>query len=67
MNAVVGIFMTFVGEVSGDHRACEGCVPEVALDEPRMHAGFEQMGGVGMPTRFDIMLYLMDNSTASRC
>jgi hypothetical protein len=56
MNAVVGIFMTFVGEVSGDHRAFEVCVPEVALDEPRMHAGFEQMGGVGMPARIATLL-----------
>jgi len=28
-------------------------VPQGALDEPGMHTGFEEMGGVGMPERMD--------------
>ena len=45
--------MTFVGQVSGDHRGFELGVPQVALDEPGMHARFEQMGGIGMPEGMD--------------
>jgi len=40
--------MPCVGEVSIDHRGVELGVPQGALDEPRMHAGFEQMGSVRM-------------------
>lgn len=49
VEALVGLFMAFVSEVEVDHRGFELGVSQVALDEPGMHAGFEQMGGVGMP------------------
>jgi len=49
VDALVGLFMPCVGEVEGDHRGFELCVPQVALDETGIHAGFEQMRGVGMP------------------
>ena len=47
--ALVGIFMTLLGEVSVDHGGFELGVSQVALDETGIDAGFEQMGGVGMP------------------
>ena len=53
VEALVGLFMPFVGEVEGDHRGFELGVPQVALDEPGVHASFEQMGGVGMPQGMD--------------
>ena len=53
VEALVGIFMPCVGKVSGDHRGVEWGVPQVALDATRMHAGFEQMGGVVMPESMD--------------
>ena len=60
VEALVGVFMPFVGEVEGEHGGFELGVPQGALDEPRIDAGFEQMGGIGMPERFDIMLHLID-------
>ena len=41
--------MPFVGEVEGDHGGFELGMPQVALDEPRIGPGFQQMGGIGMP------------------
>ena len=41
--------MAFVGEVEGDHRGVALGVPQGALEEPGMHAGFKEMGGRGMP------------------
>ena len=49
VEALVGIFMPFVGEVYIDHGGFEWCMPQVALDETGIHAGFEEMGGVRMP------------------
>ena len=53
VEALVGIFLPFVGEVEGEHGGFELGVAQVALDEPGVHAGFEQMGGVGMPEGMD--------------
>ncbi len=55
--------MPCVGEVEGDHRAFEVWVPQVALDEPRIQAGFEPMGGVGMPQGMDGHAGFRDPST----
>src|SRR5215510_13375623 len=41
--------MPCMGEGEGDHGRCELGVPQGALDEPGMHPGVEEMGGVGMP------------------
>jgi len=48
VQALVGLFLPLVGEVEVEHGRFELGVPQVALDEPRIHAGFEQMRGVGM-------------------
>jgi hypothetical protein len=58
VDALIGIFMAFVGEVEVHHRGFELGVPQVALDEPGMHAGFQQMGGVGMPERISTLLIM---------
>jgi len=49
VEALVGLVMPCVGEVEGDHGGCELGVPQGALNETGVHAGFEPMGGVGMP------------------
>ena len=49
----VGLFLPFVGEVEVNHGRFELRVSQVTLDEPGMHASFEQMGGVGMPQGMD--------------
>jgi hypothetical protein len=51
VEALVGFFLPFVGEVEGDHRGCELGVPQGAWDETRMDASFKEMGGVGMAQR----------------
>jgi hypothetical protein len=53
MEALVGLFLAFVGEVEGDHRSCELGMASGALDEPGIDPGFQQMGGVGMPQGMD--------------
>ena len=45
--------MPFVGKVEVDHSGCELGVPQGALDETRVHAGFQQMGGVRMAEGMD--------------
>src|SRR5438093_7547632 len=40
--------MPLVGEVEVEHGGFELGVPQVALDEAGIHAGFKQMRGVGM-------------------
>src|SRR5262249_50059336 len=42
-----------VGEVEVEHRSFELGMPQVALDEPGVYTGFEQMGRVGMPQSMD--------------
>ena len=49
IEARVGVFMPFVGEVEGEHGGFELGMPQVALDEPRIDPGFQQMGGIRMP------------------
>jgi hypothetical protein len=58
VEALVGILMPFVGEVEVDHGGCELGMSQVALDEPGIDTRFEQMGGVGMPTRIVTRLIL---------
>jgi hypothetical protein len=41
VKARVGVFMPFVGEVEGEHGGFELGMPQVALEEPGIHAGFE--------------------------
>ena len=43
-----GVFLPFVGEVEVEHGGFELGMPQVALDEPRIDAGFQQMGGIRM-------------------
>lgn len=53
VETLVGLFLPLVGEVEVDHRGFELGVPQVALDEPGIHAGCEQMGSVGMSQGMD--------------
>jgi hypothetical protein len=53
VEALVGVFMPFVGEVSIDHGGCELGLSQVALDETRIDAGFTQMGGICMSEGMD--------------
>jgi hypothetical protein len=48
VEALVGLFLPLVGEVEGEHRGCELGVPQGALQQSGVHAGFEQRGGGGM-------------------
>jgi hypothetical protein len=62
IEALIGLFLACVGEVYIDHGRCELGVPQGALDEPRLHASFEQMGGVGMPQGMDGDAHVADAS-----
>ena len=53
VQALVGVFMPFVGEVEGEHGRFELGVSQVALDEPRVDTGFEPRGSVGMSEGMD--------------
>jgi hypothetical protein len=53
VDALLGIFMAFVGEVEVDHGRFEPRMSEGALDEAEVDAGFEQRGGVGMSEGMD--------------
>jgi hypothetical protein len=53
VEALVGLFLPLVGEVEIDHGRFKLGVPQVALDEPRIDTGFEQMRGVGMAEGMD--------------
>lgn len=53
VDTLVGIFMTFLGEVQVDHGGFEPGMSEVELDETEVDAGFEQMGSVSMSERMD--------------
>jgi hypothetical protein len=41
VEALVGLFLAFVGEMEVDHRGFELGVSQVALDEPGIDASFE--------------------------
>ena len=45
--------MPFMGEVEVEHGGFELGMPQVALDEPRIDPGFQQMGGIRMPEGMD--------------
>jgi hypothetical protein len=53
METLIRIFMPFVGEVEGEHGGFELGMPQVALDEPGIHARFEQMSSVRMSEGVD--------------
>jgi hypothetical protein len=53
VETLVGLFLTFVGEVEVEHGGFELGMPQVALDETRVHARFEQMGSVRMSEGMD--------------
>jgi len=50
--------MPFVGEAGGEHGGFEVSMPQIALDEPRIDAGFQQMGGIRMPERISTLLII---------
>ncbi len=43
-----GIFGSLLGEVEVDHGGLETGMPQVSLDDSRVHTGFEQMGGIAV-------------------
>jgi hypothetical protein len=53
VEARIGLLLPLVSKVKIDHRGFELGVPQVTLDEPGIHARFEQMGGVGMAQSMD--------------
>jgi hypothetical protein len=53
VDTLVGVVMTFVGEMQVEHGGFEPGMPEVELDETEVDAGFEQMGSVRMSERMD--------------
>jgi hypothetical protein len=53
VDQLAGIFLTFLGQVEIEHGGFETGVAEVALDDPQVDAGFEEMGGVGMAQGVD--------------
>jgi len=67
VETLVGLFLPLVGEVEVDHRGFELGVPQVALDEPRIHAGFKQMGSVGMPQGMDSDAHFGDPGPVFGC
>ena len=58
VEALVGIFMPFVGEVEVHHRSFELGMPQVALYETGVHACFKEMGGRRMATLIDTLLMI---------
>src|SRR5882672_6381882 len=65
--ALVGVCMPCVGEVYRDHGGFELGMAQGALDEPGMHASFEQMGGVGMPQGMEGDTYVGEPSSLFGC
>ena len=53
VEALVGVFLPCVGEVERDHGGFELGMPQGALDEARIDAGFKEMGGVRMSESMD--------------
>ena len=53
LETLISIFMPFGGEVEGEQSGFELGMPQGALDEPGMHAGFEQMSSGGMAEGVD--------------
>jgi hypothetical protein len=58
IEAFVSLFVPFMGEMEVDHGRFELGMAQVALDEPRIHARFKEMGGVGMPERISTLLII---------
>jgi len=53
IEALGGVFLPCVGEVSIDPGRVEVGGPQGTLEKPGMHTGFKAMGGVGMPQGMD--------------
>jgi hypothetical protein len=53
IETLIGLFLACVGEVEIEHGGVELGMPQVALDEPGIHAGFEQMSSVRMAEGVD--------------
>jgi hypothetical protein len=49
MDALVSLFVPFLGQMPGEPSGCKPRVAEGALDEAEVDASFEQMGGGRMP------------------
>jgi hypothetical protein len=55
VETLVGLFLPLVGEVEIDHGGFELGGPQGALNKSGLHAGFEQMGSVGMAARISTL------------
>jgi hypothetical protein len=58
VEALIGILMAFVSQVEGEHRGFELRVPQVALDEPRIDARFQQLRGERVPEGISTLLIM---------
>jgi hypothetical protein len=58
VDAPGGIVVAEVGDVQVDHGIYQRGVAEVLLDDADVHAGFEQVCGIGMPQRMDRCMLL---------
>ena len=56
VDQLAGIFLTFLGQVKIEHGGFEASMAHVALDNARVDAGFEEMGGVGVAQGVIILL-----------
>src|SRR6266404_4656378 len=53
VDQLAGIFLTFLGQVKIEHGGFEASMAHVALDNARVDAGFQEMGGVGVAQGMD--------------
>jgi hypothetical protein len=56
IDQLVGVLLTLLGEVEIEHGGFQLGMAHVALDDAQVDAGFEEMGGIGMPKRIIILL-----------
>jgi hypothetical protein len=56
MDTLVGIFVSFLGEMQVEHGGFEPGVSEIARDEPEVAASFEEMRGERVPARIVTLL-----------
>ena len=48
IDQLTGILLPFLGKVEIDHGGFELGMAHVALDDPQVDSGFEEMGGIGV-------------------
>jgi hypothetical protein len=53
IDQLTGIFLTLLGKVEIDHGGFELGMAHVALDDPQVDSGFEEMGGIGVTQGMD--------------